>query len=125
LLVACGGNSACPTVEQLGSGAEEKVIVERCRADGWSKEVTDCLKAAKSQDATEPCLRKLDKPQRAKLKAAFEPLRAEYEKIDHAGAVAHLAGDIAALHLDTLVARDAACAVYKDALNAARDALAA
>ena len=125
ILVACSGSSNCPTAAQVGGDeAEAKIVVARCRADGWSKEVTDCLKAAKDQEAQEPCFRKLDKSQQAKLKTAFAPMYEQHDRAERADAIAHFAEDIAALHLDELIARAPSCADYRSALDAARNALA-
>lgn len=124
VLAACGSSSSCPKAEQLGNAEEAKIIVKRCRADGWSKEVTDCLKAAKTEEESEPCLDKLGKEQQKMLRDDFKPLRARMETAEKAEVIAHVAEDIAALHLGELVARDAACAAYKTAVDDVRNRLA-
>lgn len=132
LLAACGSKAApdCPTVEALGgtdpaAQRELAIVVARCKADGWSKNVTNCLaRAATDEMAQEACFDALSPGQQAKLKKAFEPIEAELVAADKAGVLAGLDHSIAAPLLGELVARAPGCAAIKTALQAARDQLA-
>lgn len=132
MISACGSKPApdCPTVEALGGNdpaaqRELAIVVARCKADDWSKDVTDCLaRAATDEMAQEKCFHALTPAQQAKLKKAFEPIESELVAADKAGVLAGLDRSIAAPMLDELVARAPGCAEIKAALQAARDQLA-
>jgi len=129
LVAACGKQGTCPTAESLGGSnavarREAEIVAARCRADRWPEKVTDCLAQAKGEDALEGCLRQLSSENAANLKAAFAPLNAELDEAEHAALAEDMNSDIAALHLEELVARAAGCASYVDAASSAREALA-
>lgn len=128
--VACGGGNAtlCPTVEQLRAAddferRENAVVVERCRADGWSKEVVDCLVQETDREKQDRCFKKLSKNQQAKLHEAFEPLGDELDAQDAKVLALGLREDVAMLKLDELVARAPRCADYAAAVKKTADAI--
>jgi hypothetical protein len=123
LLAACGGGSStCPTADKFGGDRQEAaILVMRCKADGWSKSVIECIDKTKGDDAgQEACLRQLTKDQQDKLHAAFEPIGAEIYPVSRAETLANVDRDIAALKLDELVARAPTCADYVAAVGETR-----
>lgn len=130
VLAACGSKSDCPPAELLAgkdpaAQREMKILVERCAADRWSQEVTDCLRrAATDEKAQEKCFDALTPAQKASLEKAFQPIHDELASSDRTVVLDALDRDITALHLDELVARAARCGEIKTALQAAREQLA-
>jgi hypothetical protein len=128
LVAACSSPQTCPSAEKLGGSDElarssAKVIAERCRADRWSKQVTDCLARASGEDAQEACLHSLTPAQKASLDKAFEPIMGELDEAEKASTLAQLDRDIAALGLDELVARAPGCADFRSAIFEAKDVI--
>lgn len=128
LVAACSTPQNCPSADKLGgrdelARSEAKIIAERCRADRWSKQVTDCLARAVGEDAQEACLHALTPAQKASLDKAFEPLMGELDADEKASTLAKLEQDFAGFALDELVTRAPGCADYRAAVLAAKDAM--
>lgn len=129
MLVACGDKSSCPSAEALigndSTTREAAIVVARCKADGWSRQVTDCLAGAgANREAQEKCFHALTAAQRSSLHKAFEPVADELDAQERTITLAMLDHDIAALRLEELVARAPSCADLRIALQTARSALA-
>lgn len=130
VLAACGSKADCPSVEALAgkdpaAQREVKIAVERCAADRWSKQVTDCLRgAATDEKAQEKCFDALTPAQKASLEKAFQPIHDELASSDRTEVLGAFERDITALRLDDLVARAPSCGEIKAALQTARDQLA-
>ncbi len=127
VLAACGSQSDCPPVEALAgkdptAQREIRIVVERCASDRWSKQVTDCLRrAATDEMAQQKCFDALTPAQKASLDKAFQPIHDELASSDRTEVLGAFDRDIAALRLDDLVARAPTCGEIKTALQTARD----
>lgn len=98
VMVAACSKSSCPDADQLAPGSDLQILVERCRADGWSDTVTACLKDAnKSEKKESDCLLLLDPEQDAALRKAMAPLSEASLAKEHVEAIAHLRRDFGRL----------------------------
>jgi hypothetical protein len=130
LLAACSKSSPCPTADELAKGSEVdrreiQIVVDQCRADDWSTEVTDCLRAAPTHDKQEPCFKQLTKDQQKRLEAAFDPIVTEnraVERVKVRDRDKDLGELLDKLGARTLATRAPACQGYLDAIDVARRA---
>lgn len=135
-VLACSnaaGPSSCPTVDELarGSSPDRKdlaVIVAECRAARWSTAVVQCLRDAPTDDAMEPCFKRLTADQQQRLEAAFTPLERELDAKVDADKRAHdetFRADLAKRDLGRYAARAAPCTAYLTTIDAVSKQLAA
>lgn len=122
VLAACkSGSSHCPTTADLtraGASADEAaIVVERCRADGWSDATTRCLKDARDDATLDGCLKSLTPEQGKQLRAAFAPLSEELDEREAKDALATFQHRLAELSLERVTAAAAGCASYRKAID--------
>lgn len=121
VFLACkSGSSHCPTPAELtraGASADEAaIVVERCKADGWSEATGRCLKDARDDAALEGCLKSLTPEQGKQLAAAFAPLSEDSDEREAKDALATFQRKLAELSLERVTAAPG-CASYRKAID--------